>query len=100
MKLRIKELREKAGLTVEALAEQAGLSKSYMSEIQTGKKQANARVLENVARALGCSVIDLIDAQHDPAIQAHISNLSRLSPSDRDTVLGLAARLASSESAA
>ena len=90
MKLRIAELRKEAGLTVEALADRAGMSKSYLSEVQTGRKQANARVLENLARALGCSVIDLIDAQSsDPEILDHVQRLERLTPEQRRTILDL-----------
>lgn len=90
MKLRIKELRQAAGLTVEALADRAGMSKSYLSEIENGVKQANARVLELLARALNCTVVDLIDqADTDPAILDHLRRLADLSPAQRQSIFDL-----------
>ena len=99
MKLRIIDLRKKAGMTVEALADKAGLSKSYVSEIQTGKKQANARVLENLARALSCSVVDLIDeSSTNPDILEHVRQLELLTEDQRETIMTLTRQLLSEES--
>lgn len=61
MKLRITELRKERGLTVQALADAAGMSKSYLSEIANGVKEVNGRRMDALARALGVSTIDLID---------------------------------------
>lgn len=95
MKLRVEELRKKAGLTVEALAERAGMSKSYVSEIKTGRKQPNARTLERLARALGCSVVDLIDDQStSPSIVEHVRVLESLSDEQRESILTLTRQMA------
>lgn len=95
MKLRIDELRKKAGLTVEELAARAGYSKSYVSEMQTGRKQINARALERIAKALDCQPVDLIDAQStDSSILEHIRVLESLTPEQRKSILDLTRQMA------
>ncbi|HEY4252485.1 MAG TPA: helix-turn-helix transcriptional regulator [Roseomonas sp.] len=44
--------REHRGLTASALAEAAGVSVSYISEIETGKKPGSAATLAKLAKAL------------------------------------------------
>ena len=63
MKLRIKELRKARGWTVEQLAEIVGLSKSYVSEIENGKKQANQLRVQKFASAFGVHVLELLDEE-------------------------------------
>lgn len=52
--------REYRGMTQEALAELAGVGKSYLSQIESGKKMGSARVLSALAAALRVDVDDLI----------------------------------------
>lgn len=52
--------REHRGMTQEALAERAGVGKSYLSQIEAGKKAGSARVLRALAAALRVDVDDLI----------------------------------------
>lgn len=52
MKLRIRQLRKDKGLTLEELAEAAGISRSYLNELELGAKTINANRLEQVAKAL------------------------------------------------
>lgn len=88
MKLKIHEIRKERGLTVEALAEKSGLSKSYLSEIANGKKQINGRRLEAIAAALDCSTYDLIDDKTVPLeIMDHLKAMADLSPDDRQAVI-------------
>jgi len=61
MQLRIKEMRISRGWTVEHLADLVGLSKSYVSEIENGKKQANQTRIAKFADAFDVDVFDLID---------------------------------------
>lgn len=63
MKLRIRSLRQKAGLTLEQLAEKAGISRSYLNELELGAKTINAHRLEQVARALNVTTTDLIEPE-------------------------------------
>lgn len=87
MRLKINELRKAKGLTVEALAEAAGYSKSYMSELASGKKQFNARVLDSLARVFECNPLDLIDdTDLEDGILEHIKKLSQLSEEDQRAI--------------
>jgi transcriptional regulator with XRE-family HTH domain len=91
MDLRLREIREAKGLTVEQLADAVGMSKSYLSEIETGKKTVNARRIEAFAKVLGCRPSDLLaDRDLSAEIQAHVDLLSRMSDGDRRDVLAYA----------
>ncbi|MCA0133966.1 helix-turn-helix domain-containing protein [Pseudosulfitobacter pseudonitzschiae] len=94
MQLRLKKLRKERGWTAEVLAAKAGTSKSYISEIETGKKFPSGRLLKRFAEELGVSVYDLID-NDDLAdeIRAHMEIMKDLSVEDRRAVSRHAAGL-------
>jgi DNA-binding XRE family transcriptional regulator len=48
----IKLWRERRGLTQQELAEKAGISKPYLSQIETGKRQGTVETLSALARSL------------------------------------------------
>lgn len=50
---RVKELRKSHGLTVEELAEKAGISHPYLSRIENRKRGLNLPMAERIATALG-----------------------------------------------
>lgn len=52
--------REHRGLTAQALAEAAGIASSYVSQIETGKRDGTVDTLVKLADALGVLVDDLI----------------------------------------
>jgi antitoxin component HigA of HigAB toxin-antitoxin module len=52
--------REHRGLSASALAKLAGISQSYVSEIETRKKPGSVDAYSKLARALGVPVDDLI----------------------------------------
>lgn len=55
--LRIKRLREEAGLTVTELAQKAGVSKGYISQIESGTiKKVAANHLFDIAQTLGTDI--------------------------------------------
>ncbi len=54
--------REHRGLTAQALAEAAGLAQSYVSQIETGKRDGTVDTLVKLAGVLGVLVDDLIPA--------------------------------------
>lgn len=88
MLLRVKQFREERRMTVEQLAQRAGLSKSYLSEIENGKKQINGRRLEALAAALGVAPADLISEESASSeLAAHLDVIRQLSPEDRAAVL-------------
>jgi transcriptional regulator with XRE-family HTH domain len=53
---RVKELRKSHGLTVEELAERAGISHPYLSRIENRKRGLNLPMAERIAAALGENV--------------------------------------------
>jgi DNA-binding XRE family transcriptional regulator len=48
------------GLTQQELADQAGISKPYLSQIETGKRTGTAEVLAAIASALGVTIEDVM----------------------------------------
>ena len=53
---RIKDRRAELGWTQEHLAQKAGISKSFLSELENGKRSVSADNLLDLARALGVSL--------------------------------------------
>ncbi|TDN75433.1 XRE family transcriptional regulator [Pseudonocardia autotrophica] len=58
---RVREGRQRRGLTLQGLADAAGVSRSMLSEIERGAKMPTVLVLDRVAGALGSSVAQLLD---------------------------------------
>lgn len=56
--LRIKKLRAQARLTQDALAYGIGLSRSYLAEVETGKRNVSAVNIERICGGLGVSVAE------------------------------------------
>jgi len=67
----VRAWREHRGLSQERLAEAAGLSKAYVSQIESGKRTGSARTLRAVARALTVTVDALIPEQSPAADRKH-----------------------------
>jgi XRE family transcriptional regulator, fatty acid utilization regulator len=57
---RLRHRRKQQGLTLEAVAEQAGLSASAVSLIETGKREAKISTLIALAAALDCELAELL----------------------------------------
>ncbi|MFV3078096.1 helix-turn-helix domain-containing protein [Niveispirillum fermenti] len=56
----VRTWRQYRGLTAGALAEQAGISKAYLSEIESGKKPGSVSVLSRIADILKLDMDDLV----------------------------------------
>ncbi|MCH9051950.1 MAG: helix-turn-helix transcriptional regulator [Proteobacteria bacterium] len=52
--------REHRGLAQKALADKAGLSQAYVSDIETGKQDGSVKALRALAEALGVGLDDLL----------------------------------------
>ncbi len=52
----VKILRKHRGLTQADLAKQAGISRPYLTEIETGKKDGSIRAMKSLAKVLGVNV--------------------------------------------
>jgi transcriptional regulator with XRE-family HTH domain len=53
--------RREQGLTQEALADKAGLARSYMSDVERGARNPTIVVVERIATALGVRPSQLFD---------------------------------------
>lgn len=59
--LKVKFERQKKGLSQEALALEAGLSRNSISKIETGQVSPTIQTLEKIAKALGIDFMTLVD---------------------------------------
>ena len=57
----VKAWRDARGLTQDALSAQAGISKAYLCQIETGKRQGAIKTLRAIARALDVPLDELHD---------------------------------------
>ncbi len=57
----IKVWREYRGLTQQQLADKAGISKPYLSQIETGKRKGTTQILSAIAKALDVSLDDVVE---------------------------------------
>ena len=56
---------QQRGPTRAQVAEAAGISKPYLSQLESGRRQGTIQVLQKVAAALHVSVDDLVMSQAD-----------------------------------
>jgi len=61
----IKVWREYRGLTQQQLAAMAGISKPYLSQLETSKRKGTTDVLSAIAKALDLSLEEVADTQND-----------------------------------
>lgn len=70
--LRLRQLRERAGLSQGAMARASGVSKVFYGTLERGEKAAGIDTIEKLARGLGISPAELfdigapVDAKPDP----------------------------------
>lgn len=62
---RIRALRKQRGLSQEKLALKAGIDRTYLADIETGKRNATLLSLEKVAIALDISMRDFFDFEKE-----------------------------------
>jgi transcriptional regulator with XRE-family HTH domain len=60
---RIREIREKRGINQDKLAEEADLSKSFLSEVENNKRNISSQALLRIAKILGASVDYLLTGE-------------------------------------
>lgn len=58
--LRVKELREDRGLTQYALAPLAGVSRTYLADVERGMRNASLETISKIANGLGVSIEELM----------------------------------------
>lgn len=67
--LRIGSLRKSSGLSLAALAERTGVTKSYLSQIEHCKKEPSIRTIFKIANAFGVDVIYLISGERRQPVE-------------------------------
>jgi transcriptional regulator with XRE-family HTH domain len=86
MELRIKELRKARGLTLEQLRGPTGLSRGYLSQLETGSREPSVETLQQIAAAFGVEVKDLFaDSQGDQSSEL-LRLLDQLSPQEQEVL--------------
>ncbi len=60
--LRIKELRDGAGMSQEAFAWSIGMARSYLAEVETGKRNVSLVNLEKIASGLNVSLAEFFSS--------------------------------------
>lgn len=91
LKLRIRELRDRRGWTLETLAAKAGVSVPHMSQVERGVKNLNSRVIESVAKALDVEPFELFAPRQELDSVGRL--LRDLDPADLARVEAFAAAL-------
>lgn len=67
--LKLKEIRQEKGISYQALRDKTGLSLSYLSEIENGKKYPKGDKIVLLSEALGVSYDDLVSLKVPPKLQ-------------------------------
>ena len=66
--LKMKQFRQKSNLSHQDLATATGVSKSYLNEIENGKKYPKHDKISQLAAALNCTYDDLVSTQLDKSL--------------------------------
>jgi transcriptional regulator with XRE-family HTH domain len=85
---RIKLIRVKKGLTQEGLAARSGLTKSYISLLEAGKKIPAISTLSRIAVAFGMRIGDFFESPDDSSDIAVVRKNERLEVEQRGTPFG------------
>ena len=62
----IRARRQQQGLTLDALAQRSGVSSAMLSEVERSVKNPTVKLAWQIARALGCSLTELLDEPGAP----------------------------------
>ncbi len=76
---RIKKLREEAGYTVNKLANMAGISQSFLRDIELGNKNPTVETLSYFCDALKISLSDFFNEEENEIYPPLVSAVSKLS---------------------
>jgi transcriptional regulator with XRE-family HTH domain len=77
----VRRRRKAQGLTLEQLAERSGLTFSYLSTVETGKRDPSLSTMRALATALGVALGDLLEPAVDISDQAQtVARLFKVAP--------------------
>lgn len=98
---KIRNIRKNRELTVSALADQAGVSESYISQLESGRIDPSVSLLRKLAVALEVPIAAFFDAEYEepvvtrkedcPIMEEQGVRLSRLTPEDPRMLLSMTA---------
>lgn len=60
---RLRELRDKASLSQEELAERSGVSRTTITDLELGKRKPHPKTRRKLAEALGVEPAELMDSE-------------------------------------
>ena len=86
---RITFLREQKGITVNKLANLAGISQSFLREVELGRKKPTVEVLSYICEGLGITLKDFFDDELSEALKndSLLQQIYRLTPKQRQNLL-------------
>jgi transcriptional regulator with XRE-family HTH domain len=62
---RLRKIRQEKGLSQEALADLAGLHRTYVGSVERGERNISIDNMERLAEALNCTVISLLSGDSE-----------------------------------
>ena len=84
---RIKEIRIKRGLTVNGLANKAGISQSYLRDIELGNKQPTVEYLEYICDALKITLVGFFDLEENSDKLMHL--IAKMNQTQKEKLIEL-----------
>ena len=78
--VRVRELRERQGVSQEALAATCGLHRTYIGLIERGERNLSLSVIEQIAAGLGVGVGDLFSKAEMPMVAPQRGKKKTLAP--------------------
>ncbi len=92
----IRQQRQRGNMSLRRLAERAGISNPYLSQIERGLRKPSAEILKSIARALSIQAESLYaraglieDGVHPPTVIEAVEHDGRLSPRQKQVILDL-----------
>lgn len=92
----IRRRRQALGLSLDALAQESDVSSTMLSEVERSVKNPTVRLAYQIARALGCSLTDLLEDRSPTPVQITRADQRRtlIDPSSKVVRNGLTSQLA------
>ena len=60
---RMRQLRKEVGVSQEALALKAEVDRTYVTDVENGRRNVSLEILEKLIKALGCSFTDFFNSK-------------------------------------
>ena len=64
--LDVRQARQRVGISQKGLARKVGITQAFLSEVETGTKSPSLLTAAKLARALGCTIDELLGETIDP----------------------------------